>query len=250
MRKGRKSRTITRVVSDNISRHFRVFHSIFRFYGLKIFKDYFLPVIQEYVDSEFKGKEHQNIWKVIIFDICCAFLRTFKNYYDQGPEIYDNLPYLMYKLYDPKIIKQLRGFYSESLHECFYNRKIDKLDGFLKTIIQDIPDSAPTKTEKSLWLFNILSGVFGWRSTPYLKLLTQRILSWDPSKLKISANFSEEVPNPLRLAMHKNFDEIWIMLCRYIYLAYKTTSSKTYHLPLFLNTIINLFRRGRQFTRK
>ena len=110
VRKGKQKRTVTRIISDNVARQFKIFYNFFRFYGVEIFK-IFNPVIKEYVDQGFEEKEHQNIWKVIIFDILSSFLKTSEDYYDQDPELYNETFDMMYTLYDPKINSNLRVFY-------------------------------------------------------------------------------------------------------------------------------------------
>ena len=52
VRKGKNKRTVTRIVSNKVSRHFRIFNCLFKFYGIKIFKDSFYPVLKEYESSK------------------------------------------------------------------------------------------------------------------------------------------------------------------------------------------------------
>ncbi|CAI2383914.1 unnamed protein product [Moneuplotes crassus] len=227
IRKGKKKRTIIKLPSDKISRLFKVFYNIFNYYGVELFKDSFYPIIQEYIEKGFEDKEHQSVWKVIIFDILGAFMKTFEKYYNQDPELYNQIPFMMYELYDPKMSKELKNLYPSTLQECYFLAKIEKLDSFLKMLIEDIPHDSSLKTDKSIQMFNTISVIFSWRSVPYMRLLLERILSYDQSKLKVPANFQEEIPDRLRLIMHKNFDEICLLMSRYIYLCYKSTDGQS-----------------------
>ena len=117
VRRGKNKRTVTRIVSNNITRYFKTFHSLFKFYGVPIFKDIFLPVLKGYIDSKFEGKDHPNIWKLIFFDIISAFWRTCNIYYDQDPELFDECPFILYKLYDSKSKSDIKSLFRDSMLE-------------------------------------------------------------------------------------------------------------------------------------
>lgn len=81
--------------------------------------------------------------------------------------------------------------------------------------------------------------LFKWRFLPYLSVCVDRFLDCDPAELQISANYSEEVPSALRLLMHNNYLEIFVLFVAYIHLAYKC-NPKGEHLGV--TKILNFIR--------
>jgi hypothetical protein len=220
-KKGRKKRTVTKVFSNKITRYFRVFNNFFKLYGAEVFKKYFYPVIKKYIDNNFEGKDHVNVWKLTIFDICWAFIRTSKDYYDQFSEIYDECTDILYLLYDSKWNKEIKLLYKDSIVDWFFHRDIKMNDNFMNKMIEDVPNGIPTKVEKSLDLLTHFLAVYGWKMLPYLRKWTLNILKWDPSEIKIQVTYIDEVPDILRLLLHKNKTEMMVVFAAYIFLSYK-----------------------------
>ena len=92
---------------------------------------------------------------------------------------------------------------------------------FWNKLIDEFPNKSQTKSDKIIEFINNLTLVFKWRFASYLELLSNKIISWDPSLLKISANYSDEVPQSLRLFTANNSDEIIVALISYIHLCFK-----------------------------
>ena len=139
VRSGKSKRTITRVLSTNTPRYFKTFHSIFKFYGVKIFKECFYPVLKEYIDSEFEGRDHPNIWKLLVFDILSAFWRTGKHYFEQNKELYLECPPLMFALYDSKAKSFVKSLMKDSLIEGFKGTELDRVGPYIQELINSIP---------------------------------------------------------------------------------------------------------------
>lgn len=223
VRKGKNKRTVTRVISNKVNRYFNTFHSLFSFYGLKIFKVSFFPVLKAYVDSKFEGKDHPMIWKLMIFDIICAFWKTSKNYFKQDTELYESCLTFLYKLYDSKASNEIKGLFRDSLVDGFAYRDSATFDSFIMKMINEIPNKSTSKSEKTLELLNNFILTWRWRFVPYLEVLVDRLLDCDPSELKVSASYSDEIPNCMRLMMNKNSTEIIVILVGYIHLIYKVS---------------------------
>lgn len=92
-----------------------MFNNFFTFYGAEVFKKYFYPVIKNYIDNNFEGKDHTNVWKLTLFDMLCAFIKTSKHYYDQCSELYDECTDILYLLYDSKSKQEVKVLYKDSI---------------------------------------------------------------------------------------------------------------------------------------
>ena len=220
-KKGRSRRTLTKVISNKIIRHFKFFNVLFRFYGVDSFQQGFYSTLKTYINNKFEGLDHPNIWKLVVFDIISSFLRTSKYYQSSNPKIYNEWISLMLKWYESNWKSEIAKLYRESINEWFKDIDPLRIDEFLWKWIDEFPNKSQTKSDKIIEFINNLTLVFKWRIVPYLEKLCHKIISWDPSLFKISANYSDEVPQSLRIFTTNNSDEIIVSLISYIHLWYK-----------------------------
>ena len=126
--------------------------------------------------QKFEGKDHPNIWKLIIFDIICAFWRTSDKFYQSDPELYDNCLTLLYKLFDHKASSEIRGLFRDALVECFHRRDPNLIDKFIMKMTNELPSNSSSKSEKNFELLNNFIMIFKWRYVPYLEHIIDRLM--------------------------------------------------------------------------
>ena len=161
LKRGKNKRTITKKVSlNNISRPFRVMAPIFRFYGVKIFKQHILKYIQKVVESGLEQREHANIWKLIMFDLLSSFIHTAKYYYKGNEDLYTSCMCSLsedttntehhqqlslanlYELYDQNAKLEIKRRYKESMMDGLMETDPIVTKQFTQMLVKNIPNKS------------------------------------------------------------------------------------------------------------
>lgn len=208
--RGRGQRTVTKIILNNIQRPFKFWYALFAYYGPQVFENSIFPQLKNLMKDNFEEREHANAWKIIMFDILAAFVRTSKFYQSENMALYHECWESMHQLYDSKAKPEIKTLYSNSLRDCFNKRDPQRIDKIMAQLISSLPLSSPIIIEKNLEILNILVNPFGWRMLPYMAELIDKYLDWDPELIKVPANYSDNIPPSLRLVLCKNWREIYL----------------------------------------
>ena len=132
LNKGKNRRTLTKVISNKITRHFKFFSVLFRFYGVETFIQGFYPTLKAYINNKFEGWDHPNIWKLVTFDILSAFYSTSKYYQINNQKLYNEWTNLMFKWYENNWKPDIEKLYRDSIGDWFKDMDPLRIDEFLK----------------------------------------------------------------------------------------------------------------------